>query len=193
MKKNILVSWMLWDIWRNIVTWLYEYYDFFGISSSKDIDGISNHFECDLTQANNIKQCVREIKNQNLIFDGIIFNTCSSTFKDTSEHCSMKLLQTVLYSPIYIVTNLLENIKDDGKIVFLCSLDRDKTLYRTINHSLAWFSSAMWKKFRNIRLEIVDLDIKKEEIRKSDIFSLLSYKDMKLSRLLSKINWVFVP
>jgi len=192
MKKTILVSWMLWDIWKNIVTWLYEYYDFFGISSGKWIDGIANHFQCDMTQSDKIKQFVREIKHQNIFFDWIIFNTCSSTFKDKSEHCSMNLLQTVLYSPIYIVTNILENIKDDWKIVFLCSLDRDKTLYRTINHSLAWFTSAMWKKFRNISLEIIDLDIKKEEIRKSDIFSLLLYKDMKLKKLLSKINWVFL-
>lgn len=192
MKKNILVSWMLWEIWRSIVGWLHGYYEFFGISSNKDIDGIANYFNLDLTQADKIKHFVKEIKSQNIFFDWIIFNTCSSTFKDKSDHCSMHLLQTVLYSPIYIITNILENIHDGGKIVFLCSLDRDTTLYRTINHSLAWFKSAMWRKIRNIDLEIIDLDIQKREIKNTDIFSLLQYKDTKMRHLLSKINGIFL-
>ena len=188
MKKNILISWILEDIWTNLVKWLRDNYNIYWLSSSDVKSGEISHFFCDLTQTEKIQEFINNIKNQKIVFDWIIFNTWINFSQNKNTNNNIRLLQIILYSPIYLISNLLDNIKDNGKILFLCGWDCDKSIHKAVKLWLKGFESALWKRLKNIEIQIVNLKINKHDLRNYDIFSLLNYKETKLNSILSKIK-----
>lgn len=145
MKPNILITWISSWIWKYISENLKKDFNIFGISRKNiQIEWI-NHTNIDLTNFNEVKKYIANIKENN--FEAIIFNAWVWFFDKIENLSDEEIIETInlnLVSNIIFIKNLIPHLSKKTKIIFLWSIAGKKffinwSAYQASKFGLRWF------------------------------------------------------
>lgn len=146
MKPNILITWISSWIWKYICENLKKDFNIFGISRKNiQIEWI-NHTNIDLTNFNEVKKYIANIKKNN--FEAIIFNAWVWFFDKIENLSDEEIIETInlnLVSNIIFIKNFIPYLSKKTKIIFIWSIAGKKffmnwSVYQASKFGLRWFA-----------------------------------------------------